>query len=636
MKRFLSILICIFCSLAFPAFSQEQLDLVSDQWLQEHYTKRDVQIPMRDGVKLYTTLYEPVRAAFNDGKVDFASGRPILMLRTPYGTKPYGDKFNSDLNSNLRNFVRNGYIIVFQSVRGTYMSEGTYQNVRPFNPKKSIAPGGKNQTTDEGSDTYDTAEWLIHNTASNGNIGVKGVSYPGFYATLAGMSGHPAVKAISPQAPVTDWFIGDDIRRNGAIFLADLCGFGGSFFRTRSGITHNGLSGLIVPDKSLYDFYKGRAISEILVPIDTLRYLHQVISHPDYDSFWIERNPTTYIKSMRSAVLTVGGWYDAEDYYGALATFRAVNDKCPKVDSYLAVGPWFHGGWRDLKYNHLDGAYFGYGSASYFIDKIEYPFFAYYLEGKGEKPARVNVLPSEETEKALMENHRTEGDWVSSESWPIKGVEFRKLYLQGDKTVSFSKPETTTSLTYTSDPSNPVPFYHEDLNGRGKEYMTGDQTFASLRNDVLTFTGAALTDTVTVAGPLKVNIFFSSTGTDADIIVKLIDVRPDGYQMLVRSDIMPARYRDGYGKAEPLKPGKKYAVKFTMNDIFHSFDPGHKMMVQVQSSWFPLAAMNPQTFVKNQFKAVKSDYVRADMTVFCGRKSGSFVELPILNSFGAK
>lgn len=635
MKRFLSILICIFCSLAFPAFSQEQPDLVSDQWLQEHYTKRDVQIPMRDGVKLYTTLYEPLREAFNDGKVDFTNGRPVLMLRTPYGTKPYGEKFNSDLNSNLRNFVRNGYIIVFQSVRGTYMSEGTYQNVRPFNPNKSITPGGGNQT-DEGSDTYDTAEWLIHNTASNGNIGVKGVSYPGFYATLAGMSGHPAVKAISPQAPVTDWFIGDDIRRNGAIFLADLCGFGGSFFRTRSGITQNGMSGLIVPDKSLYDFYKGRAISDILEPIDTLQYLKDVISHPDYDSFWTERNPTTYIKSMRSAVLIVGGLYDAEDYYGALATFRAVYNKCPKVDSYLALGPWFHGGWRDLKYNHLDGAYFGYGSANYFIDKIEYPFFAYYLEGKGEKPAKVNVLPSEETEKALMENHRTEGDWVSSESWPIKGVKFRKLYLQGDKTVSFSKPEATTLLTYTSDPSNPVPFYHENLDGRGKEYMTGDQTFASLRNDVLSFTGATLTDTVTVAGPLKVNICFSSTGTDADIIVKLIDVRPDGYQMLIRADIMPARYRDGFVKAEPLKPGKKYSVKFTMNDIFHSFVPGHKMMVQVQSSWFPLAAMNPQSFVKNQFKAVKSDYVSADMTVFCGRKSGSFVELPILNFFGAK
>src|SRR5574344_485901 len=635
MKRFLSVLFVISFCAVFPAFSQEQPDLVSDQWLHEHYTKRDVQIPMRDGVKLFTTLYEPVTAAFNDGKVDFSKGRPILMLRTPYGTKPYGDKFNSDLNSNLRNFVSNGYIIVLQSVRGTYMSEGSYENVRPFNPKKSIAPGGNNQT-DEGSDTYDTAEWLIHNTASNGNIGVKGVSYPGFYTTLAGMSGHPAVKAVSPQAPVTDWFIGDDIRRNGAIFLVDLCGFGGSFFRTRSGLTQNGMSGLISSDKSLYDFYKSRAISDILEPIDTWRYLHEVISHPNYDSFWAERNPTNYFKSMRSAVLSVGGLYDAEDYYGALATFRALDKKCPKVDSYLAVGPWFHGGWRDLKYNHLDGAYFGYGSASYFIDKIEYPFFAYYLEGKGEKPARVNILPSEETEKSLMADHRTEGDWVSSETWPIKGLEFKKLYLKGDKTVSFSKPETVTSLTYTSDPSNPVPFYHENLKGRGKEYMAGDQTFASLRSDVLTFTGTTLTDTVTVAGPLKVNICFSSTGTDADVIVKLIDVRPDGYQMLVRADIMPARYRDGYGKAEPLKPGKKYVVKFTMNDIFHSFVPGHKMMVQVESSWFPLAAMNPQTFVKNQFKAVKSDYVSADMTVYCGKKSSSYIELPILDSFRTK
>ena len=629
MKRIFAILFCISLFIAFSAAAQEKSVGITDQWLLDHYTKREVMIPMRDGVNLSTSIYEPVKSAFSGSGVDFSSGRPIIMTRTPYGIKPYGEKFAGELKSYMRNFVRNGYVIVFQSVRGTYMSEGSYENVRPFNPGKSVGHDGR-VGTDEASDSYDTVDWLIHNVASNGKVGVKGVSYPGFYATLAGMSGHPSIKAISPQAPVTDWFMGDDIHHNGAIFLSDLCSFGGSFFRTRGGLTEKGMPGLVVPDKPIYDYYKGKPISEVLSPMDTLAFMKDVISHPDYDSFWIRRNPTHFFRNMRCAVMVVGGLYDAEDCYGAIETFRILDKRFPKSDSYLVEGPWYHGGWRDLKYDHLDGSYFGTGSAAYFIDEIEYPFFAYYLEGKGNKPARINMLPSGETGKDLMDDRSSDNMWVRSSSWPLNNVTFRKLYLHGDRTVSFSHGGYPETISYISDPASPVPFFHGNPDSRGRDYMAGDQSFASERSDVISFTGRTLADTLAVAGPLKVHISFSSTGTDADIVVKLIDVRPDGYQMMVRGDVMPARYRDGFEKAEALKPGKRYSVTFTLNDVYHYFLPGHRLMVQVQSSWFPLVAMNPQTFVENQCKALANDYASACITLYFEKNANSYIEIPVL------
>lgn len=606
---------------------------VTAEWLKDNYTKREVMIPMRDGALLYTAVYEPISTA---------EAKPVMLVRTPYSLKPYGfeageepptgrQTYSSGIWDNLLNYAADGYVIVFQNVRGTFLSEGIFENIRPHQSGKT---GGKNRRSivDEATDTYDTVEWILANARSNGNIGVKGTSYPGFYATMAALSRHPAIKAVSPQAPVTDWFMGDDAHHNGALCLVDSYGFGSSMYRTRKAPSTKGLSKLARIDTDLYEYFRGKPMSELSAFFgDSLAFWNSMAAHPDYDRFWKDRNPARHLKDIKPAVLVTGGFYDAEDCYGAFKTYNEIRRLSPNCDLYLAAGPWYHGGWNNRKANHLAGAWFAEESGAYYLDNIEYPFFTYYLEGKGSAPANVNVLPSGETMKSKMEGVQSAALWETYSSWPPSDAKPAKIFLSGSDSLNMSEqPDAVAFRTFTSDPANPVPYMDVNSSGRDKGYMAADQSFASARSDVLTYSGTVLSDTLHLAGPVKAHIEVRldladgkySRNMDADVVVKLIDVRPDGYQMLVRGDVMPLRYRDGFGKSRATKLGKVVGVDFTMCDIDHYFLPGHHLMVQIQGSWFPLIAMNPQTFVRNPFTAAEEDYRPINVSV----SSYSYIE----------
>lgn len=606
---------------------------VTGEWLKENYTKREVMIPMRDGVRLYTAVYEPVLNS---------EAKPVMLVRTPYSLRPYGfeageepskDRFAcpSGMWGDLLNYAADGYVIVLQNVRGTYLSEGEFENIRPHLSGKA---GGKTtkRIVDEATDTYDTVEWLLANTVSNGNIGVKGTSYPGYYATMAALSRHPAIKAVSPQAPVTDWFMGDDAHHNGALCLADCYRFGSSMYRTRKAPSTKGMKRLVSIDSDLYEYFLGKPLSELSAFFgDTLAFWNKMVSHPDYDKFWKDRNPSFHLKDIEPAVLVTGGFYDAEDCYGAFNTYTQLKKLSPECDLYLAAGPWHHGGWGSRSVSGIAGAWFGEASGEYYLDDIEYPFFRYYLEGKGEKPARVNVLPSGETMRSRMEGVPSTSFWEAYSTWPPENAKPTRIYLSGTDSLNMSgRSQDVGFRTFTSDPSNPVPYMDVKSSGRDHGYMAADQTFASVRNDVLTYSGTVLSDTLHLAGPVKAHVELRldlpdgtySKNMDADIVVKLIDVRPDGYQMLVRGDIMPVRYRDGFVRSKAVRSGKVVKVDFTMCDIDHYFLPGHSLMIQIQGSWFPLMAMNPQTFVRNPFLAVKDDYRPINISV----SSDSYLE----------
>lgn len=607
-------------------------------WLKDNYTKREVMIPMRDGARLYTAVYEPVSVA---------EAKPVMLVRTPYSLKPYGfeageeppkDKqtYSSGIRDDLLNYAADGYVIVFQNVRGTFLSDGNFENIRPHLSDKA---GGrtKRSMVDEATDTYDTVEWILTNTRCNGSVGVKGTSYPGFYATMAALSRHPAIKAVSPQAPVTDWFMGDDAHHNGALCLADCYRFGSSMYRTRKAPSTKGLSKLVKIDTDLYEYFRGKPMSGLSDFFgDTLTFWNSMVAHPDYDNFWKDRNPARHLKDIKPAVLVTGGFYDAEDCYGAFKTYNEIKRLSPDCDLYLAAGPWYHGGWNNRKANHLAGAWFAEESGSYYLDNIEYPFFTYYLEGKGNASAKVNVLPSCETIRCKMEGVQSAARWETYSSWPPSDVQPAKIFLSGTDSLNMSgQPDAMVFRTFTSDPANPVPYMDVKSSGRDRGYMAADQSFASARGDVLTYSGRVLSDTLHLAGPVMAHIELrldlpdgsKSRNMDADIVVKLIDVRPDGYQMLVRGDLMPVRYRDGFGKSKALKSGKVVSVDFTMCDIDHYFLPGHALMIQIQGSWFPLIAMNPQTFVRNPFSAAREDYRPINVSV----SSHSYIECGKVN-----
>lgn len=571
------------------------------KWLQENWSKTENMVSMRDGTRLYTAAYQ---------RKGLDCRRPVMLLRTPFSLKPYGKGFSRRLRFKLSNYVRNDYIIIFQNVRGTYLSEGELENVR----------GGDG----EALDTYDTAEWIVSETLCDGNIGVQGMSYPGFYATNAAMSGHPAIKAVSPQAPVTDWFMGDDLHHNGALLLADTCGFGNFFFKKRPAPSGRSLPCRPVTDGSLYDFYRGKVIADILKPYLKRKesFWQDIVAHPDYDRFWQERNAAARLRDVRPAVLIVGGLFDAEDNYGPLECWRRINSQSPATESYLCLGPWSHGSWLEEGFDRLGSSLMGNGLTDYYLDDVEYPFFAHYLEGRGGAPShRVTVIPSAGED---AENGRRMASEVvlKRDSWPLEGLSCRKMYLRADKRLKETIPEEG-NISYVSDPFSPVPYLDSIEPWISRDYMAADQRFTSRRKDVAVFMGQRLKSSVKACGAVHVHLEVTVSGDDADFIVKLVDVRPDGYRMLVRSGIMPARYREGFSEGKALVPGEKTSIDFTLNDIAHEFLPCHKLMVQVQSSCFPLYAMNPQKFVRNQYTA--TEYRSATITIH----SGSYIEVPV-------
>jgi hypothetical protein len=537
--------------------------------------------------------------------------------------------------------MRENYIMVVQDVRGKFMSEGDYVDVRPYNPNKSGIQ------IDEASDTYDAVDWLLKNVPyNNGRVGAFGISYPGFYATMTALSAHPAVKAVSPQAPVTDWFMGDDFHHNGAFMIMDAFAFYSGFGKPRPYPTVQGSPGYPIPGADNYDFYlKTGALKNFAKLMgDSIPFWKDLYAHQTLDDWWKARNTRNFVQNIppTTNTLVVGGLFDAEDCFGAWNLYKAIEQKA-KNNNKIVMGPWFHGQWG----GRGDGGYlgnigFGSKTSEWYQNNIEVPFFNYYLKGKGD----VNAL-AEATVFFTGENN-----WHQFAQWPPANSSSRNLYLKANGTLSWDKPNEGNSFTqYTSDPNKPVP-YAEDVHlNRTREYMTDDQRFASRRPDVLVFQTEVLTNDVTVAGPLNADLYAAISTTDADFVVKLIDVFPNdfkypenvvtshgsangpypmqGYQMLVRGEIMRGKFRKSFEKPVPFTPNQVEEVKFYLPDVAHTFKKGHRIMVQIQSSWFPLTDRNPQKFV-NIYEAGDNDFQKADIKIYHNAQYPSNIVLPVM------
>ena len=620
---------CFLLSMLLVSLISLQAQNADSLWVRENYYKIERMVPMRDGTKLFTAFYIPK---------DSSEKHPILFNRTPYSCSPYGeDKFSGRLLfSYWVNYLKEGYIIAIQDVRGKWMSEGEFMDIRPFNPAK------KGTETDEASDTYDAIDWMINNIPSNNKrVGVFGISYPGFYSTMAALSGHPALKAVSPQAPVTEWFMGDDFHHNGAFFLMDGFSFYSGFGKPRPKPTTQGSPGYQFKTQDNYDFYLRTGALKNFAKImgDSITFWKDLYAHPNYDDWWKARNPMNFVTNVKPAMLIVGGLFDAEDCYGAWNLYKAIEAKSKFTENKLVMGPWSHGGWG----GRADGSYlgnvrFGSKTSEYYQRNIEIPFFNFYLKLRG----TVHDI-AEATIFFTGEN-----EWRNMKQWPPKEITSMDINLVPGENLALEIVHRKFGKysEYISDPAHPVP-YTEDVHlGRTAEYMTDDQRFASRRPDVLTFSTDVLSEDITVAGPVIADLMTSISTTDADFVVKIIDVFPDtfryennylsarpgtqaypmgGYQMLVRGEIMRGRYRNSFEKPEAFKPNERTNVKFTLPDIAHTFKKGHKLMIQVQSSWFPLADRNPQKFV-NIYTCDDSDFQKATIRIYDDSK----IILPVL------
>jgi uncharacterized protein len=585
------------------------------------YTKYEYRIPMRDGKRLFTSVYVPK---------DQSQKYPILMSRTPYSARPYGaDQYRDNLGPSSL-FGKSGYIFVYQDVRGRWMSEGEYVNMRPHKPAK----GPKD--IDESTDTYDTIEWLVKHLDNNGKVGMWGISYPGFYTAAGSIDAHPALKAVSPQAPVTDWFVGDDWHHNGALFLPHMFNFMAGFDHPRPEPTKKSGERFDhgTPDGYEY-FLKLGPLNEASSRYfkGEAAFFEEAIKHETYDDFWKARNLRAHLKDIRPEVMTVGGWFDAENLFGALEVFNTIKRDSPKSKNYLVMGPWVHGGWSRGDGAKLGDVHFNAKTSEYYRDNIEFPFFEGRLKDK--------TSPATQPEAWVFETGSNM--WRKHEKWPPQNAKPKALYLQAAGKLSSELPPDATPENghdeYVSDPAKPVPFIDAITIGMAQEYMTADQRFAARRPDVLVFSTDVLEEDFTIAGPIKADLFVSTTGADSDWIVKLIDVYPSdypdpnpnptgvkmgGYQQLVRGDVMRGRFRNSFEKPEAFTPGKPTSVKFAMNDVYHNFRSGHRIMIQVQSTWFPLVNRNPQTFV-DIYKAQESDYRKATQRVYRTRELPSHI-----------
>jgi len=582
-------------------------------WVESRYRKTEYRIPMRDGVRLHTTVYAPC---------DTLSKHPLLLTRTPYSCRPYGADFAPSLwNTFLRLYVERGYILVFQDVRGRWMSEGSFVDLRPFVTDKSTP-----ERIDEASDAYDTIDFLVREVAgNNGRVGVYGNSYPGFYALMAAASGHPALKAASPQAPVTDWFMGDDVHHNGVLFLRDAFSFiGGSFGRPMNNPADVAPKAPRYIETDEYDFFLRKATVDSLTQLldGAAPFWDELMRHPDYDAWWRERSSVRAMHDLRPAVLVVGGLFDAEDCYGAWTTYAAIRRQSPRTTCHLVAGPWVHGGWRSSNGgNRLGPIRFAEESLTdCYQQRIEVPFFDRHLLGRAHELPPATIF------------FTGENRWRTFDAWPPAAARKEMFYLHAGGALSTRRPADRESYSsYRSDPASPVPYNSPVGVSRDKAYMAADQRFAAERPDVLTFATEPLEAEVTLAGPLRAVLQTAISTTDADFAVKLVDVWPDGSehagcQMLVRGDIMRGRYRRSFSSPEPFVPHAVAEVAFTLPDIAHTFGKGHRIMVQIQSSWFPLADRNPQQFV-DIYHCAPEDFVPCDVRIYHDRRRASRLEV---------
>ncbi len=594
-------------------------------WLAEHYTKYEHRIPMRDGVRLFTCVYVPK---------DTSQAWPILLTRTPYSVKPYGADHYYDASGSFDTLAKDTFILAAQDVRGRFASEGQYVHVRPYNPNK----GPKD--TDESSDTWDTIEWLVKNVpGNNGKAGLLGISYPGFYVSMGMIDSHPALKAASPQAPITDWFIGDDAHHNGAFFLSQNFGFFYRFSQRLQDPLHEEVRQFQFGTPDGYDFFLRMGA---LTNSDTFHLKGQsrmwtdMLMHSTYDAWWQARNIRPHLRNVHCAVMTVGGWFDAEDLFGALETYRWTQQLNSGITNLLVMGPWAHGEWGRGLGDTLGPVSFHEKTGQFYREKIELPFFRHFLKGDTNWPLA----------KAQVFETGTD-QWRRFDAWPPKNVAPRTLYFHARGSLSFEPPPEADAFDeYVSDPAKPVPYAVEPSTSYPRDYPAQDQRFVASRTDVLVYETEPLAEDLTLAGPLKAALRVSTTGTDADWVVKLIDVYPGDYpdpqpnpanlklggcQQLVRGDVLRGRFRNSFENPEPFQPGQVTPLDFTLPDIFHTFRSGHRVMVQVQSSWFPLVDRNPQSFV-NIPTARPEDFRKATQRVYRASGAASGVTVGVLRA----
>ena len=592
-----------------------------DAFVKDNYNKKEVKIEMRDGTKLHTTIYSPKGTS---------KTYPILLQRTPYSCSPYGkDKFRTKIAPNPL-LMKEGYIVVYQDVRGRWMSEGVYDNMRAYIPNKT------EKQTDETTDTYDTIDWLVNNVENNnGRVGTWGISYPGHYATVSAIDAHPALKAASPQACIGDFFF-DDFHHNGAFLL--------SYFRAISlfGTYKNkpiDSSWYKLPDlntKDQYQFFLDKGPFKNLKPyfdfdktnnelVDDF-FMKEIIEHPNYDEVWQKKGIIQHLDKVPSTVATmvVGGWFDAEDLYGPLETYKGIEKHQPDNYNTLVFGPWDHGGWsRNKVKNTVGNYYFGDNISLNFQKDIETKFFNHFLKGDGSKNSN---LP----EAYVFDTGKKE--WKSHNTWPPKNKTKKLFYLSENEELT-NGVNKVNAINFISDVKKPVP-YSEDIKTvfTPRKYMTDDQRFAARRPDVLIFETDILDHDLTLAGDILANLKVATTGTAADWVVKVIDVHPheteenndnmqphlkmSNYHMMVRSEVMRGRFRNSFSEPEPFIPNKKTDINIKLQDVYHTIKKGHKLQIQVQSTWFPLIDLNPQTYVDNIFKADEKDFKTQTHSVF--------------------
>jgi putative CocE/NonD family hydrolase len=618
-----------------PAPSPRQQMRDTMEFFRTHYEKHEYRIAMRDGVKLFTDVYTPIAGQFED-----KGPYPFLMSRTPYSCGNYGNDVVQPRVTGNMEMLKSGYILVCEDVRGRWESEGAWFEMTPSRDGKSV---------DESTDTYDTVDWLLKNVAgNNGNVGILGISYPGFYTAASIVDGHPAIKAASPQAPIIDLWMGDDAYHGGAFMLDANHSFYAPFFGPQKNpLAKEPENNFEFGTKDMYAYYlKMGTLGNLDSPKGgTNAYFHDQVIHTTYDNYWQIRNLAPHMHGVKAAVMAVGGWFDAEDLSGPVKVFHAIEKLSPeaKADT-LVEGPWVHGGWSRGMGASLGDIQFGSNTAEFYRANIEAPFFAHYLKG-----AEWTPLP-----KAYV--FETGSDvWKKYAAWPPASAVKKMIYFEPHGGLGWTAPTVKASKDeYVSDPAHPVPFtpYVADADVP-QRYMDDDQRFAAKRSDVVVYESEPLTEDVTVAGPVKPMLKIASTGTDSDFDVKLIDVYPEdykdpnaeqsqgkrvtgapevfmqGYEMLVRGEPFRAKFRNSWEKPEPLVPGKVTSVSFTMQDVNHTFLKGHRIMVQVQSSWFPLVDRNPQVFM-DVYKAKPEDFKKATETVFHEAGAASGVELMVL------
>jgi putative CocE/NonD family hydrolase len=586
------------------------------------YKKTSAMIPMRDGVKLFTVIFSPIGATHE---------LPVLLQRTPYGAN--GSNVPDDTTFKVQAFgtsngimLKEGYFLVFQDIRGKYKSEGRMEIHQP------LVHATQKGAVDESTDTWDTVEWLMKNIkGNNGKAGIFGISYPGWLALVGAVDPHPALKASSEQACMSDLFLGDDFHHNGAFRLSY-----GMEYSYEIEFDHTRDSDFPFPQFDLYDWYlKLGSLKNV-----NEKYFHNKIptwnnftKHPDYDAFWQTNSPLNYVDHAQIPQLHVGGYYDQEDLNGPQLMYQHMEKKDKDNYNHLVLGPWNHGGWARGRGDSLGKISFQ-SATSYWFQALQKKWFDYWLKGIGDG----------NFEEAYCFQTGS-NQWKTYSSWPPKNAVLKKLYTRTDNTASFNKPSSATgAVSYVSDPAKPVPYRTQPIEAtygsgsRWRPWHIEDQRFVYSRPDVISFTMDKLITNLTVTGKITAHLFASTTGSDADWIVKLIDVYPDfdssltmsGYQLPVAMEVFRGRFRKSFSNPTPLIPGKPEEFVIDLHDINHTFKPGHRIMIQVQSSWFPVIDRNPQKFVPNIFEAKETDFIKATQTIYCNQQYASYIELPVM------